>query len=161
MKTIFLILMGVVILSGAAAGYFFFMDKSIAADNSNKHMADAVDHKKDDHGAPVENLIQQVALEPLILPIINQNGVAQTISVVVILEVDDMADAATVAHYKPRIADAFLKDLYGALSRQASMQGGVVQVEELKKRLDRVSQKVMGAGVIDNVVLELVHQRKV
>ncbi|MAY99152.1 MAG: flagellar basal body-associated FliL family protein [Micavibrio sp.] len=155
MRLIFILLMGVVILAGAGIGYFMFLDESVAGYS---------EPGEDSHAQVAEEdpmALQYVELDALILPIINDNGVSQTISVVVTIEVDSQEKFDLVEHVKPRLADAFLRDMYGALSRQATLHGGVVKVDALKNRLKRVSKKVMGEEVVNDVLLQLVHQKRV
>ena len=85
----------------------------------------------------------------------------QTVSVVVTVEVSSQENMDKVTMFKPRLADAFLRDMYGALSRQASLQGGLVKVDTIKNRLNKVSEKVMGPAVINDVLLQVMHQRRV
>ena len=111
MRLIFILLMGVVILAGAGIGYFMFLDESVAGYS---------EPGEDSHAQAAEEdpmALQYVELDALILPIINDNGVSQTISVVVTIEVDSQEKFDLVEHVKPRLADAFLRDMYGALSR--------------------------------------------
>ena len=51
--------------------------------------------------------------------------------------------------------------MYGVLSRKASTQGGVLKVDELKQRLNKVSSKVLGDQKINSVLLQVVNQRPI
>ncbi len=102
-----------------------------------------------------------VEMKPLVLPIVDRNGVSQIISLVVSLEANDAASAAEILKYSPRLTDAFIQDMYGVLTRQAAMEGGVVQVGYIKNRLNRVSAKVLGEDKVKDVLLQVVQQRPV
>jgi len=80
---------------------------------------------------------------------------------VVSLEVTDAATAEEVKRLTPRLQDAFIQDMYGALSRKNSMEKGVLQVAPLKARLNRVTTKVLGEGKVKDVLLQVVQQRRI
>lgn len=149
MRGLFVILMGLMLLGGGAAGYFTLLKPAQAGET-----------KKAEKEQKVEDL-HFVEMSPLILPIIGSNGISQTISVVVTLEVNGEKHSETVKMKKPRLSDAFLQDMYGSLSRQAALSGGVVKVSTIKKRLNRVSQKVLGPDMVNDVLIQVVQQRKV
>ncbi|MAS87925.1 MAG: flagellar basal body-associated FliL family protein [Micavibrio sp.] len=102
-----------------------------------------------------------VELDRLTVPIINQNGISQTVSMLITVEAQDQAMADKITNMKPRLKDAFIQDMYGAFSRQAALQGGVIKVDVIKARLNKVSQKVMGPDIISDVLLQAVMQRRV
>ena len=104
---------------------------------------------------------QYVELDPLILPIVDENGVSQTISLVIALEVKNASTAGKVQSISPRLKDAFIQDMYGVLNRKASMDGGVVKVDQLKERLNRVSKRILGENKINSVLLQVVNQRAI
>lgn len=104
--------------------------------------------------------IQFVELDPLILPIVDKSGVSQTVSLVVSLEVADMAAADKVKMMEPKLKDAFIQDLYGMLNEHAALKGGVIQVGYIKKRLSAISHEVMGDHVVNDVLLQVVQQRR-
>jgi flagellar FliL protein len=121
--------------------------------------AQAAEEKKDAQGEV--GGISFVEMKPLVLPIVDRNGVSQIISLVVSLEVKDPAAAAEVEKYSPRLTDAFIQDMYGILTRQAAMEGGVVQVGYIKSRLNKVTERVLGQDKVKDVLLQVVQQRPV
>ncbi len=100
-------------------------------------------------------------LDPLVLPILDNNGVNQTVSLVIALEVLDAAALAKVQRLQPRLKDAYIQDMYGMLGRHAAMKGGVLQVGMIKKRLNKISTKVLGEDVVEDVLLQVVQQRAI
>lgn len=111
---------------------------------------DAKDEKK--------SALEYVDLNPLSIPVINETGLVQQVSIAVSLEcATGKRDAVNV--YKPRLMDAYLREVYGALgSGRALMHGNVVNVEELKTRLSAVTQRVVGPDLVSDVLLQSVHQ---
>jgi len=100
-------------------------------------------------------------MSPLVLPIVDKNGVSQVVSIVISLEVKDPESAKEVEKFTPRLKDAYIQDMYGALTRQAAMEGGVVQVGYIKSRLNKVTAKIMGQDKVRDVLLQVVQQRPV
>lgn len=100
-------------------------------------------------------------LAPLVLPIINERGVTQQVSLVVSLELP-YGKKSEVQPYEPRLADAYLQDLYGALGAgQAMMQGNLLDVQAVKERLTVVTAKVLGPEKVNSVLLQVVQQRRI
>lgn len=102
-----------------------------------------------------------VELEPLVLPVLDEDGVSQIISLVVSFEVENELAVLEVQKLMPRLKDAFIQDMYGALGRDVAMEGGVLQVGAIKERLSKVSSKVLGDKIVKDVLLQVVQQRPV
>lgn len=157
-------LLAVLVLGGGAAGaYFYFAKPAVAAGGPVDEAAKAAHDAKSKEAAegaaaPVQEFVE---LHPLILPVIGENGVTQTVSLVVSLEVPDAATAEEVKRLSPRLQDAFIQDMYGALNRKDSMEKGVIRVAPLKARLNRVTTKVLGEGKVNDVLLQVVQQRRI
>ena len=148
--------MVLIALGGLGAGaYFYFGHPANASVGENEDHKEAKEAYAHGDGGDHE----YVELDPLILPIIDQSGVTQVISMVVVIEVGDKHDADIVTKSQPRLKDAYIQELYGALNRHAALSGGVVQVNMIKKRLKKISHDVMGRDVISDVLLQVVQQR--
>ncbi|MCB1721125.1 MAG: flagellar basal body-associated FliL family protein [Rhodospirillales bacterium] len=157
MRMVFIALGALIVLGGGAAGayfYFFQSAEASAVDTIDDHKDDK---KKDDHSGHYEF----VELDPLILPIVDNNGVSQTVSLVVTLEVVDAEAKTKVEMITPRLKDAFIQDMYGVLNKHAALKGGVIQVDVLKKRLNAVSARVVGEDAVHDVLLQVVQQRPI
>ncbi len=150
------------VLGGGGAGAYFYLNQTAEAsvsDEEGNHTEVAKDdHKKKDKHSGHSEFVE---LDPLILPIVDNNGVSQVVSIVVALEVGDAAAASEVDRLKPRIKDAFIQDMYGVLNRHAALKGGVIQVSVLKERLNKMSAKVLGEDVVHDVLLQVVQQRPI
>ncbi len=166
-----LVIIGVVALlvlgGGGAGAYFFLLKKPAEAAVGEEGVEGAEDHaKKDEHKGKKDKGghgggSQFVELEPLILPIVDNEGVNQVVSLVVSLEVGSPEDAAQVTHMAPKLKDAYIQDMYGVLNRHAALKGGVVQVADIKKRLYKISNDIMGEDVVHDVLLQVVQQRPI
>lgn len=154
MKKLVMGFVALALLGGTATGaYLFFMKPAQASESSTK--------KKSAKEENVDATVSFVQMSPLVLPIVDKNGVSQIISLVVSLEVKDQIAAKEVERLTPRLKDAYIQDMYGVLTRQAAMEGGVIQVGHIKARLNKVTAKVMGQDRVRDVLLQVVQQRPV
>lgn len=142
---------------GGAGGYFYFMKPAEAALTDEAKLS-----KSEKHSDKEENKSYEfVELDPLVLPIIDENGVNQVVSLVIAIEVADTYSANKVTSLSPRLKDAFIQDMYGVLNKHAALKGGVIQVDMIKKRLSKISHKVLGDDVVQDVLLQVVQQRPI
>lgn len=162
MKVAIIALVAVLLLGGGAAGAYFYFDKPAVAaggpiDEAAKAEHDAKTAEAAEGAAvPAQEFVQ---LDALILPVIDEHGVTQVVSMVVTLEVPDKATADEVKRMSPRIQDAFIQDMYGVLNRKNSMENGVLKVNLIKGRMNRLTEKVLGPGKVNEVLLQVVQQR--
>lgn len=107
-------------------------------------------------------VITYVELDPLLLPIIDDTGITQQVSLIVKLEVENAEKAAELDAIMPKIVDAFVADLYGTLSNQnAMLANGILRLDKIKTRLKTTADKVAGDAMISDVLLQVVQQHKV
>lgn len=154
-------LVAILLLGGGAAGAYFYFQKpaEAAVGKTEEHKAakEAEAHKAEGHGSGGDF----VELDPLILPIIDESGVTQVVSIVVVIEVPSASAANDVKKFAPRLKDAYIQEMYGILNRHAALQGGVIQVGMLKDRLNAISHRVLGEDKINGVLLQVVQQRPI
>jgi hypothetical protein len=102
---------------------------------------------------------EYVQLDPLTLPVITTRGLTQQVSLKVRLEVD-WGKKEEIASFEPRLIDAYLQDLYGALSAGSMMKNNVVDIVQVKQRLTAVTDRVLGPEhKVREVLLEVLQQR--
>lgn len=165
MKTAMLALLAILILGGGAGGvyFYFFANQAEAAigDTAEHQAAGEAPAAKKGHGDKDKDSAHHafIELSPLILPIVDENGVNQVVSLVVVIEVADEKAAETVKVLQPRLNDAYIRELYGVLNKHAAMRGGVLQVGMIKERLVGISGGVLGEDVVEDVLLQVVQQR--
>ena len=151
MKKVLLPLLGLVLIGGGAVGgyvYFVAPAKAKSDEAQKTSEKDKTTHKD----------MQYVEMGRLVLPIIGDNGVSQIVHMTVKIEVEDKKAAEKAEKLQPRIRDAYLQDMYGVLTREAAMRGGVLKVKVISKRLKAITEKVLGGGVHD-VLIQSVQQR--
>jgi flagellar protein FliL len=163
MKKVVLAMAALGVLGGGGAGAYFLLLKkpAEAALPAGEEQTAAGEHgAKGQHGEEAKPPTY-VKLDPLVVPIMDAEGVAQVISMVISFEVKDEEQAKKVEDLKPRIKDAFITNMYGMLNQKAALDNGVVKISYVKKRLTDLTDKVMGAGVVDNVLLQMVQQNPI
>lgn len=102
-----------------------------------------------------------VKMDPLVVPVVDGEGVSQIISLAITLEVMTPADIAKIELLKPRVKDAMIQNMYGLMSHREALDHGVLQVGYVKKRIITAIEKVVGAGVLKDVLLQMVQQNPV
>ncbi len=165
MKIVMIGLLALLLLgAGGAGGYFYFQKTAIASLGAVDEHAQAAKEAK--ALAAQEALdktakVRFVELAPMILPIIDEEGVSQVVTLIVSIEVIGDENKDYAKHLAPRLKDAFIQDMYGVLNRKASMDGGMIKVDKLKARLMRASARVLGEGRVNDVLLQVVSQRPI
>ena len=119
------------------------------------HDASAAEEKKS------ANVAEYIKMDPLLLPIIDDDGVQQVVSMVVTIEVDGISNADKVKAMRPRLADAYIQNMYGILNKHAALKGGIIQVAMLKERLNKVTSDVVGDDMGAEVLIQVVQQRPI
>lgn len=165
MKYIGILLLALVLISaGGAGGYLFFQKQAVASLGEENRAA----FERKQNRLKAEKMSEEekknlrfVQLDPIILPIMDKGGVNQVVTLIVSLEVNSEENAKFAETFSPRLKDAIIQDMYGVLNRQASMEGGVVKVDKLKERLNRISTKVLGENRVNGVLLQVVNQRPI
>lgn len=162
MKTILVGLAAVALIGGGGFGAYSYFMKPAEASTTNK--GDGHSEKNQKQAKKDKNKSDKyefVELDPLILPIIDENGVSQVLSIIVAVEVADSKGVSKVESLSPRLKDAYIQQMYGMLNKHAAMKGGVIQVEMIKNKLNKISSKVLGDDVVQDVLLQVVQQRPI
>jgi len=161
MRMVIIAAIALLMLGGGGAGAYFYFSQpaeaSAGAEAKASHEKNK-EAKKGEHGAATAEFVE---LDPLILPIIDQSGVTQTVSLVIALEVENAEQAAEVKKLTPRLKDAYIQDMYGLLNKHAALKGGVVQVGAIKERLNKITTEVLGPEKVNQVLLQVVQQRPI
>lgn len=104
---------------------------------------------------PVEDTTKFVDMDPLAISIFQGNAVAATIQIQVKLETNGDDNVIRIKHLMPVINDAFLRDLHSFLPRLLKAEERL-DVLIIKQRLQLISDKVAGKGLIKNVLVQSV-----
>ncbi len=158
MKVAVLALVAILVLGAGAAGtYFYFGKKAVASVGETGEHAEAKDVKKKEGAGH----LQFVEMDPLVLPIVDADGISQMVSLVIVLQVHDEKQKAEVTAQMPRIKDAYIQDMYGVLNKHVAVKDGVIQVSIIKEKLNAATVRVLGEDVVSDVLLQVVQQRPI
>jgi flagellar protein FliL len=162
MKKIIIIVVALLLLGGGGFAAFTFLGGKTAeaSVDPKKASEDAKKSESNKSKAETDAMVTFVKMDPLTLPVVDKTGVVQIVNISITLEVADPEKAKEVEKFAPRLKDAYIQDMYGALSSTTAMTQGVVDVEVVKKRLNAVTQKIMGDDSVRDVLLQAVQQRK-
>jgi flagellar FliL protein len=130
-----------------------FAEEEAAKGDAKKKSADDVSGGRFS-GDPI-----YVHIAPLVLPVINDKGVEQIVSIILDVQVKDF-DAADAMHTNmPRVMDALMSSLYGSLGQESLRGGKLVNVGKVKSKAIAAIGKVVGADNIRDVLVQGVAQR--
>lgn len=96
-----------------------------------------------------------VDMDPLAIPIFGNNKVAATVQIQIKLETKNKDNAAAIKRLMPLIHDAFIRDMHSFLPRLLKQEERV-DVLILKQRLQLIGDKVVGKGLIRNILVQSV-----
>jgi flagellar protein FliL len=158
-KIILLILVCALIFGGGgfAGGWFLFVGRNQLfghGDAQTEHK-EAPPPKAD----PMTETPMFVNIGPLTVPVLGAEKAEQFVTILLALEVADQPTADQIRNLGPRLTDAFLTTLYGSLASGSMFRGGVLDVAQGKSRLVPVTSKVVGQGIVRDVLVQVVNQR--
>lgn len=153
MRGIILVVALIALIGGGVGGWMIYTDK----------------HEKAVAAAAADPVIVQfdtptyVQLSPIMVPIFDaQKGAREIVTLVLSIEVNDAVSETLVLNNRVRLTDAFIRDMYGSLDKtQMINQAGLLNVEMISVRLNRVSRQVLGNDVRTTVMLQAFQQRPV
>ena len=103
----------------------------------------------------VEATILFVDMEPLAIPIFKGNRVAATVQIEVKLVTNGKDNVERIKKIMPVITNAFVRDLHSFMPRLLKAEERI-DVLIIKQRLQLISDKVAGKGLIKNVLVQSV-----
>ncbi len=103
----------------------------------------------------VEDTTLFVDMEPLAIPIFRGNKVAATVQIQVKLETNGKKNVKKIKRMMPVITDAFVRDLHSFMPRLLKAKERI-DVLIIKQRLQLISDKIAGKGLIKNVLVQSV-----
>ena len=94
-----------------------------------------------------------VEMEPIMVQLLNGNAVAMTVEVQVKIETEGQDNAIFLTRQMPKISDAFVRDLYAFMPRMLKTKKRI-DVLILKQRLQVVGERLMGKGLIKDILVQ-------
>ncbi len=99
-------------------------------------------------------------MPPFSVPTIREAGVVGQISLIVTIEVVGVSNKNKIIEKRHHFQSNFLRDLYGIASINNG-SGQALQLDTVKKRLKMVADRVLGTGLVKNVLVENAHTRPI
>ncbi len=98
-------------------------------------------------------------LVPIFLSVVGDRGVSNHISLLISLEIEE-GEVEELEHYRSKLANAYIQDLYGVLgSGEAMRHGGLVNVDKVRHRLIDITKVTLGDKYkVSDILLQVVHQ---
>jgi len=100
-----------------------------------------------------------VALPLFVIPVIEGAEVARQVSVGVTLELTEGQTAQSIEPKRAALIDAFYKELYGMFGARAHSDR-IADERAIKQRLAVVSDRVLGAGVVKEVLIQKLFEQE-
>ncbi len=100
-----------------------------------------------------------VHIAPMVLPVINDSGVEQLVTILLDVQVKDMDAADAMRSKMPRVRDALMRNLYGGLGQGALRDGKLVSIGKVKSKAITAVGEVIGKENIRDVLVQGVSQR--
>ena len=99
-------------------------------------------------------------LAPITLPVINDYGAQQIVTMLVDLHMNDLANAQKMQKEMPRIKDAVMQALYGGLADGTMRNANALDVPRIKTGIHETINRVFGGDHVREVLIQAVSQRK-
>ncbi|MDD3182138.1 MAG: hypothetical protein PHD48_04960 [Alphaproteobacteria bacterium] len=99
-------------------------------------------------------------LAALTLPIINDYGAQQLVTMLIDLQMSDLEAAENLRSQMPRLKDAVLQALYGGLADGSMRNAQALDLMKIKKSIQETLNRIFGDGKVQDVLIQAVSQRK-
>jgi len=114
----------------------------------------ATEKKEIDVGVPGDKP-SFIDMDPIIIPLFQDDQVAGNIQLAVKLEIRSNDAYAEVRRFMPKLADVYLRDLYVYIPRYL-IRAEQVDIAVIKARLKKLSDKVVGPGVVADILVQAI-----
>jgi len=94
-----------------------------------------------------------------VVPVIQGNDVTRQVTFLITLETMGSANRDKLMDKRPQLQDGFLRDLYGVIAVRP--ETAVYDSAVIKERLTRVSTRVLGEGIVDDILVNVTYDRRV
>jgi hypothetical protein len=100
-----------------------------------------------------------VHIAPMVLPVINDNGAEQLITIIFDVQVKNFDAADAMQSNMPKVMDSLLRSLYGGLGQGALRNGKLVNVGRVKTKAMSAVGEIIGNDNVQDVLIQGVSQR--
>jgi hypothetical protein len=157
---ILLLSLALLLLASWAAGPGRFVSAASASEGSGDKAEKPEDKTAKDKLRAMfgGELLQHLPLPIFSIPVIRDNEVTDQVNIAIVVETKGEANRDKVIAGRYKLYDAYLRDLYGLLAIKRA-DGQLLDQQVVKIRLARVSDKLFGQGVINNILVSGISQR--
>jgi len=99
-------------------------------------------------------------MAPITLPIINDYGAQQIVTMLVDLQIKDFQTAESMQKQMPKLKDALLQSLYGALADGSVRNANALDIVKIKANIMETLTVAFEDGAVKEVYVQAVSQRK-
>ena len=112
----------------------------------------SAEEKEEDEGGVLDAEPEYIRLDPISVPIRGKRKISHYVFLSLSLEVANSGETDRVQRYRPKLRDAFIRDLNGktVLSKAGD---GTLDFDAIKKRLIRRAEKILGKGIVTDVLI--------
>jgi len=120
--------------------------------------ASAAEEQSAPSGAAMPGGPPFVKLPMFSIPVIEGDQVTRQVAVFIVLELAEGQSAATLKPKERQLMDAFLRDLYGMFAQRSGADRIAIQ-DSIKTRLSLTADKVLGPGIVKQVLIQQLYER--
>lgn len=119
------------------------------------------DKEKEKDSGPVFGAgdLVYVKLEPMVIPVISDNGAQQLVTFIIQLHVKNFSAADKLRSRLPQLTDAIFTALYGGLGQGSLRTGHQINIPKVKRRIVEAVDKTIEPNLIEDVLLGGIGQR--
>lgn len=103
-------------------------------------------------------LIEHMAMPLFSISVIREEGVTDQVNIAITIETKGEKSREIVVAQRQKLYDAYLRDLYGLLNIKRA-DGQLFDQQVVKIRLMRVSDKLLGPGVVNSILVRGISPR--
>jgi hypothetical protein len=100
-----------------------------------------------------------VHLQPLMLPVVSDQGAEQIITILIDVQVKSMGIADSMHTQMPRVKSAVFEALYGGLGDGSLRVGQTVNLPKVKGKVAKALSRTIGPDKVDEVLIQAIAQR--
>jgi flagellar basal body-associated protein FliL len=100
-----------------------------------------------------------VHIDPMVIPVINDSGVEQLVTLIFDVQVKDFNAADDMHTNMPKVMDSLMRSLYGGLGQGALRNGKLVNVGKVKAKAITAVGEIIGPDNVTDVLVQGVAQR--
>lgn len=153
-----MILISVVLLAAAGGGGWYVYTEFLSPPAEGEMPAEETEAAEEVEAPPEDPYL--VRMQPMTLPVMRDTEIRQYITLMLQIEAIDQESETLMIKRMPAVRDAIITALYGALDLGDVLQGDLITVKPVKRKIRDAIARVVGPGRVREVLITDVNQRK-